>query len=52
MKLRSPFLVLKLKAKLLLPSLINVAGFIKRVKMVETVYDLCLFTMTFPAKQS
>ena len=43
--------MLKLKAKLLLPRLINEAGFIKRVKMVETVYDLCPFTMTFPAKQ-
>ena len=32
MKLRSPFLVLKLKAKLLLPSLINVAGLSKGLK--------------------
>ena len=32
MKLRSPFLALKLKAKLLLPSLINVAGLLKGLK--------------------
>ena len=54
MKLKSPFSVLTSKAKLLLPNLINGAGFIKRVKMVKTVYDLCqpsMFTMTFPAKQ-
>ena len=45
---------LKIKAESLLPSLIDVAVLLKRVKMVETVYDLSqppMFTTTFPSKQ-
>ena len=54
MKSTSSFLVSKLRAESLLPSLIDVAVLLKRVKMAETVYDLSqpsMFTTTFPSKQ-
>ena len=40
MKSTSSFLVSKLSAESLLPSLTDAAVLLKRVKMVETVYDL------------
>ena len=54
MKSTYSFLVSKLRAESLLPSLIDVAVLLKRVKMAETVYDLSqpsMFTTTFPSKQ-
>lgn len=54
MKSTYSFLVSKLRAESLLPSLIDVTLLLKRVKMVETVYDLfqpSTFTTTFPSKQ-
>ena len=54
MKSTSSLLVSKSRAESLLPSLIDVTVLLKRVKMVETVYDSSqpsMFTTTFPLKQ-